>query len=173
MLSGIGPAEHLNSVGVKVRLDLPGVGQNLQDHMHFPFPFYTKESGMTTSPYGLINPINYLRLFFGGGGDLADNGLGTNGMIRTKALPDSLQSSRTHIFTDHSPKCFLACGQGRPKAGHPVPLSSVLLYVGLWDGLGSRLQLAQGELRCLIWWVMRTTFGCERTFIELCPLSHR
>ncbi|WP_112312015.1 GMC family oxidoreductase [Pseudogemmobacter bohemicus] len=32
MLSGIGPAAHLQSHGVKVVQDLPGVGQNLQDH---------------------------------------------------------------------------------------------------------------------------------------------
>ena len=32
MLSGIGPAEHLRSHGMKVITDLPGVGQELQDH---------------------------------------------------------------------------------------------------------------------------------------------
>ena len=33
MLSGIGPADHLTSVGVPVVHDLPGVGSNLQDHL--------------------------------------------------------------------------------------------------------------------------------------------
>jgi choline dehydrogenase-like flavoprotein len=33
MQSGIGPADHLQSVGVPVVLDLPGVGANLQDHL--------------------------------------------------------------------------------------------------------------------------------------------
>jgi len=32
MRSGIGPAGHLRSVGIPVRLDLPGVGANLADH---------------------------------------------------------------------------------------------------------------------------------------------
>jgi choline dehydrogenase-like flavoprotein len=32
MLSGIGPAEHLRGHGIPVVQDLPGVGQNLQDH---------------------------------------------------------------------------------------------------------------------------------------------
>lgn len=32
LLSGIGPAEDLKPLGIEVRLDLPGVGQNLQDH---------------------------------------------------------------------------------------------------------------------------------------------
>ncbi len=31
MLSGIGPADHLRQMGIDVRLDLPGVGGNLQD----------------------------------------------------------------------------------------------------------------------------------------------
>lgn len=32
MLSGIGPAKILKEAGIKVKVDLPGVGQNLQDH---------------------------------------------------------------------------------------------------------------------------------------------
>jgi choline dehydrogenase len=31
-VSGIGPAEHLRSIGIAVALDLPGVGRNLSDH---------------------------------------------------------------------------------------------------------------------------------------------
>lgn len=33
MLSGIGPADHLRKAGVQVLHDLPGVGENLQDHI--------------------------------------------------------------------------------------------------------------------------------------------
>lgn len=33
LLSGIGPTEHLREVGVEPRIDLPGVGENLQDHI--------------------------------------------------------------------------------------------------------------------------------------------
>ncbi|MCE9660707.1 MAG: choline dehydrogenase [Burkholderiales bacterium] len=33
MLSGIGPGEHLRSLGIEVRVDLPGVGGNLHDHV--------------------------------------------------------------------------------------------------------------------------------------------
>lgn len=32
MLSGVGPAEHLQSLGIEVRVNAPGVGKNLQDH---------------------------------------------------------------------------------------------------------------------------------------------
>jgi len=33
MLSGVGPADHLRTIGLDIHLDLPGVGQNLQDHL--------------------------------------------------------------------------------------------------------------------------------------------
>jgi choline dehydrogenase len=33
LLSGIGPADYLRSFNLKVKADLPGVGQNLQDHL--------------------------------------------------------------------------------------------------------------------------------------------
>lgn len=33
MLSGIGPADHLRSIGIDVLHDLPGVGENLHDHV--------------------------------------------------------------------------------------------------------------------------------------------
>ncbi|MDB2332146.1 choline dehydrogenase [Amylibacter sp.] len=35
MLSGIGPKNHLESMGIKLKADLPGVGQNLNDHPDF------------------------------------------------------------------------------------------------------------------------------------------
>jgi choline dehydrogenase len=39
MLSGIGPAAHLQSLGINVVRDLPGVGRNLQDHVMVPVAY--------------------------------------------------------------------------------------------------------------------------------------
>jgi choline dehydrogenase len=39
MLSGIGPADALRTVGVTPVLDLPGVGRNLSEHPHIPVEF--------------------------------------------------------------------------------------------------------------------------------------
>ena len=36
-LSGVGPAEELRALGIDVRHALPGVGENLQDHLEFYF----------------------------------------------------------------------------------------------------------------------------------------
>lgn len=46
MLSGIGPADHLSSLGIAVRHHLPGVGENLQDHLQLRTVF--KVSGIGT-----------------------------------------------------------------------------------------------------------------------------
>ncbi|XP_028048014.2 glucose dehydrogenase [FAD, quinone] [Monomorium pharaonis] len=39
LLSGIGPKSHLNSVGIKTVLDLPGVGENLHNHASYGVDF--------------------------------------------------------------------------------------------------------------------------------------
>jgi choline dehydrogenase len=43
MLSGIGPADPLKSLGIPIVLDLPGVGQNLQDHFLVPINYHCKK----------------------------------------------------------------------------------------------------------------------------------
>lgn len=43
MLSGIGPAGHLREHGIDCRGDLPGVGENLQDHLECHIQIETKE----------------------------------------------------------------------------------------------------------------------------------
>ncbi|XP_042221504.1 glucose dehydrogenase [FAD, quinone]-like isoform X2 [Homarus americanus] len=52
MLSGVGHRDHLNSHGVKVVVDLPGVGQNLQDHVCLYGLTWTLPPG---SPTGVLN----------------------------------------------------------------------------------------------------------------------
>lgn len=52
LLSGIGPAEELAEVGVTPRVDLPGVGRNLQDHFTLPFAYFLdgEAAGTITDP---------------------------------------------------------------------------------------------------------------------------
>ncbi len=42
LLSGIGPADHLADVGIPLVHELPGVGQNLMDHMQAPLAYHCK-----------------------------------------------------------------------------------------------------------------------------------
>ena len=43
MLSGIGPAAHLAEMGIDLRFDLPGVGENLNDHPDFVLKYKCKQ----------------------------------------------------------------------------------------------------------------------------------
>jgi choline dehydrogenase len=64
MLSGIGPAEHMQSLGIPVVTNLPGVGQNLQDHLYIHHTCdATADSSMNQDLRGIrlmMHGINYL-----------------------------------------------------------------------------------------------------------------
>jgi choline dehydrogenase len=51
MLSGIGPAAHLHSLGIAVKHDLPGVGQGLKDHIQVAIRFGCRRADMTFDRY--------------------------------------------------------------------------------------------------------------------------
>jgi choline dehydrogenase len=61
MLSGIGPADDLTRHGISVEADLPGVGQNLQDHHEVPviaattgaFGYFGQDRGLAALRHGL------------------------------------------------------------------------------------------------------------------------
>jgi choline dehydrogenase len=85
LLSGIGPAEQLRQHGLPVVIDLPGVGENLQDHLNVrmcwsskveqKIPMIICESSMFGfTRKGVPNASPDLQLFFGG---FAFPGLGT------------------------------------------------------------------------------------------------
>jgi choline dehydrogenase-like flavoprotein len=50
LLSGIGPADHLRSHGIAVVADLPGVGENLHDHLLSPVIFSAEREVGPPSP---------------------------------------------------------------------------------------------------------------------------
>lgn len=49
LLSGIGPAAQLSELGIPVHVDLPGVGENLQDHVQLPVIFRAKSERPQTT----------------------------------------------------------------------------------------------------------------------------
>jgi choline dehydrogenase len=50
MLSGVGPAAHLKELGIDVVADLPGVGENLQDHLE-TYVQYACTQPVSVAPY--------------------------------------------------------------------------------------------------------------------------
>jgi choline dehydrogenase len=88
MVSGIGPAAHLQEHGVDVVADVAGVGQNLQDHPVVPMLWYTRG---TTDLVEYNNVRNLVRWKATGAGPLASNVGEGGGFLRTRddlAAPD-------------------------------------------------------------------------------------
>jgi len=54
-LSGIGPKAVLEQAGVALELDLPGVGQNLQDHLEVYFQYHCHQPITLNSKLGLVS----------------------------------------------------------------------------------------------------------------------
>ncbi|XP_078490264.1 L-sorbose 1-dehydrogenase-like [Ciona intestinalis] len=102
MLSGIGPKQHLNDMGINVIADLPGVGSNLQDHVMVPAPFYATKLPPRSSldQYTLL--LGILPYIFTSSGPLvSSSGVEANAFIRShlakEGRPDIqliLQSAR-------------------------------------------------------------------------------
>ncbi len=87
MLSGIGPADELRSVGVDVFHDLPGVGRNLQDHLEI---YVQMECKKPVSLYRYYNPLG--KALVGAQWLLAKRGLGASNHFEaggfTRSHPD-------------------------------------------------------------------------------------
>ena len=66
MLSGIGPADHLREHGIQVRVDLPGVGKNLHDHLLVPLVFRSPTSLHRGTPAHFFGGM-LMEYFFGNG----------------------------------------------------------------------------------------------------------
>ena len=112
-LSGIGPAAELQTHGIAVRHDLPGVGENLQDHLEFYFQVaasrpITLYSSMGLFARGLIG----LRWLLRRDGLGATNHFEAGGFIRSRAgvrfpniqyhfLPLAMSYDGRRLATEH------------------------------------------------------------------------
>ncbi len=108
MLSGIGPASHLREVGVESRVDLAGVGSNLQDHPVTPLIWYTKN---TTDVAEMSNLKNLLQWKIRGTGPLSSN-IGEGGMFFSTR--EGLPASDIQVHT--APTGFYDNGFHEPNA---------------------------------------------------------
>lgn len=61
LLSGIGPADHLRELGIEVVADLPGVGENLHDHLLAPVIVHTTKREIPAPAPG--QPVTQLHHF--------------------------------------------------------------------------------------------------------------
>ncbi|PJG57751.1 choline dehydrogenase [Aeromonas cavernicola] len=84
--SGVGPAALLKRVGIKLVHDLPGVGQNLQDHLEMYLQYACKEPiSLYPSLQWWNQPAIGAEWLFKGTGIGASNHFEAGGFIRTRA----------------------------------------------------------------------------------------
>jgi choline dehydrogenase len=118
MLSGVGPAEHLAMREIEVAVDLPGVGQNLQDHINSGVIYTTDE------PVSLLvgmEPEHQLEFAEQGRGPLTSNVAEAGGFTRSRpglAAPDLQFHAAPVMFVDE--------GLGDPVA-HGISFGACLL----------------------------------------------
>jgi choline dehydrogenase len=133
-LSGIGPAEELQSHGITVRADRPGVGANLQDHLEFYFQM------ACTQPITLYGKANLLgkamvgaQWLFGRSGPGASNQFESCGFIRSRAgikypdiqyhfFPMAINYDGSSLATEHGFQAHV--GPMRSKSRGTVTLKS-------------------------------------------------
>ena len=124
-LSGIGPGAVLRQAGIEVQHDLPGVGENLQDHLEFYFQFRCRQ------PITLNAELNPWRKFL----------IGARWMLTRKGLG----------ATNH----FESCAFIRSKAGIEWPdiqyhfLPGAMRYDGnaAFDGHGFQVHVGHNKPR--------------------------
>ena len=94
MLSGIGPADHLDSLDIEVQLDLPGVGQNLQDHLDVCTLVHCKEP----ITYDQLSDLTVgLRYLFGKKGPGTSNIAEAGGFVVSRHATDDRPDIQMHF----------------------------------------------------------------------------
>ncbi|HKW87867.1 MAG TPA: choline dehydrogenase [Candidatus Acidoferrales bacterium] len=118
LLSGIGPADSLRKLGIDVVADLPGVGENLQDHLVMVVEYectkpITLETAETLS--------NYLKFLLLGRGPLTSNVAEAG--IFTKTRKDSRAADLQILFGP----CYYQKHGFDPPAGHRYSIGPTLI----------------------------------------------
>ena len=136
MLSGIGNAETLKAHGIDVVRNLPGVGQNLQDHAAIGVMMRTK----SRATYGFSWPVvprlawNALEYIFARTGIFASNLVESGGFIRTRGDLDRPDIQMVFVpGWRATPPAMIESGHGyclysvllRPKSRGQVTLAGI------------------------------------------------
>ena len=134
MLSGVGPASHLQEHGIAVMRDLPGVGRNLQDHLAAHVRY------KATKPLSMLRYLNPIRGAWAMGqylltrtGPLADPGMSVACFVRSDPAldePDIKMLLVMALFANNGKTLVPAHGfyahinVARPEAAGSVTLAS-------------------------------------------------
>jgi choline dehydrogenase-like flavoprotein len=121
MLSGIGPGAHLQSLGIPVQRDSPGVGQNYQDHLEVSVYARTRQ------PISLLGQDQGLRaLRHGVQWQLFRRGLLTSNVVESGGFVDTLGSGRPDLQF-HVLPVLVGDMDREPLPGHGLSINPCFL----------------------------------------------
>jgi choline dehydrogenase-like flavoprotein len=118
MLSGVGPAAELSALGIAVVAEVPGVGQNLQDHIASGATYQSRQPVSLASAESLGNLARYLVF---GRGPLTSNVGEALAFVRTR---EGLVAPDLELI--FAPAYFMEHGAANPP-GHGFTVGAVLL----------------------------------------------
>ncbi|OXI15472.1 GMC family oxidoreductase [Burkholderia sp. AU15512] len=135
MLSGVGPKDELERLGIQVVADLPGVGENLQDHPDFVVSYKTNSlDALGVSVRGAIKTLGDIRQYRNSRtGTLTTNFAEGGAFLKTRPdldRPDVQMHFVVGPVSDHGRKVRLGHGLSchvcllRPKSRGSVKLRS-------------------------------------------------
>jgi choline dehydrogenase-like flavoprotein len=134
MLSGVGPAKHLTSLGIPVILDLPGVGRNLQDHLDYTVNVKIRSRGLLGyTPSAIAEVLTSLPAFRRGQGIMTSNVAETGGFVRSSPnldRPDLQLHCCIGLVNDHARHFHVSTGIAlhvcvlRPESRGRITLTS-------------------------------------------------
>jgi len=121
LLSGLGPGQHLQSLGIKTECDLPGVGENFQDHLEVsvygrcrePISLLGQDRGLAAMRHGL----QYA---------LFRQGLLSSTVVESGGFFDTSGSGRPDVQFHVLPTLVGDVGR-EPLAGHGISLNPCFL----------------------------------------------
>lgn len=120
-LSGIGPAAHLAEHGIALRRDLPGVGENYQDHISAPV------YGQTRDPVSLLGNDKGLRAIRNGlEYILTRSGLLSSNIVECGAFVDTGGAGRPDVQIHLTPTLVGDVGRAAPP-GHGITINPCIL----------------------------------------------
>lgn len=135
MLSGIGPAQHLADHGIHALHDLPGVGENLHDHIDYNVSYFTNHiGGLGFDPGALLKMSGELfKYIFRRKGVFSSNFTECGGFLKTDPQidrPDIQLHFTRAIVHDHGRQLYYRRGYGshvcllRPHSRGSLKLAS-------------------------------------------------
>ncbi|WP_339766587.1 choline dehydrogenase [uncultured Paraglaciecola sp.] len=135
MLSGIGPKAHLSDKGIHLEIDLPGVGQNLQDHLDAIVQYRCRSKGTYAVSVGkLPRYIQAAVRYWHKRNDIFSSNIAeAGGFVKSQfadALPDIQYHFLPAILLDHGRQTAFGYGYGLhvcnlyPKSRGTISLAS-------------------------------------------------